>query len=287
MVVSPGPSWRVNDLVPVAAHTGLELTIPKQPLWTQEEVNIFRQANASNTSKNTSSIGPGQARCWMGHMNALKHILLHNWTTALVVEDDVDWDISIKKQMEIVGPMIRKLTNATNTSKSPFGDNWDLLWLGHCGDGIDFRNGRHEISIDRSLPESTVYHNVYGHPTYFPPQLRIVHHTVGPSCTFAYAVTLQAASKMYAGSRGGSTTIITTEMRRWCETGWLRCLTINPELFHHHKKAGEISSQIALQEGWDDLAASPERSFTPNIRYSARCNYNSTRLVTCRSKYEE
>ncbi len=200
------------------------------------------------------------------------------------MEDDADWDIKIKEQMQLVAPMLKALTNAPGRSHSPYGDAWDLLWLGHSGDPIDFGEGRFRAALDPTLPESTIYRHVYGGRSYYPPQLRVVHHSVAPLCTFAYAVTQASALKMYAMSRGGQDDIITMTLRRWCTTGQLRCLTVNPELFHHHQKAGEVTSQIAVVEGWHGRAAAPVRTYTPNIRYSARCNSNSTALVSCQGE---
>jgi hypothetical protein len=289
-VVTTGTSWRLSGLHTAATFTGLNLTAPKQPDWTEEEVNVFRRKKKTPSASSARreevyGIGPGQARCWLGHLNALRNVIANGWATALIMEDDADWDIKIKEQMKLVAPMIKELTNATRSSNSPYGDSWDLLWLGHAGDPIDFKDGNYVATMDQTLPESTIYRHVYGGRSYFPPQLRVVHYSIAPLCTFAYAVTQAAALKMYALSRGGQDRIITMNMRKWCTQGTLRCVTVNPELFHHHKKAGEVASQIAIVEGWDGRAAPAELTYTANIRYSARCNSNSTALVTCQSEW--
>lgn len=291
VVVTTGPSWRLSGLQTAAAFTGLNLAAPKQPDWSEEEVNVFRQKKKSSSvgsarHKNEYGIGPGQARCWLGHLNALRYVLENGWATALIMEDDADWDINLKEQMQLVAPMIRELTTATSNSSSPYGDSWDILWLGHSGDPIDFKEGRFKATIDQTLPESTIYRHVYGGRSYFPPKLRVVHYSVAPLCTFAYAVTRAAALKIYALSRGGQDRIITMMLRKWCTHGMLRCVTVNPELFHHHKRADEVASHIAMVEGWTERAAPAELTYTANIRYSARCNSDSTTLVTCQSDWE-
>ncbi len=101
---------------------------------------------------------------------------------------------------------------------------------------------------------------------------------------YAYAVTVEGALKMYQEMVGGARDIITVYLRAWCESGLLRCVTVFPELFHHHKKAGEIASEIAVQEGWDDLAAPVAHGYTANIRYSARCNSKSLSAVQCQEE---
>ena len=60
---------------------------------------------------------------------------------------------------------------------------------------------------------------------------------------------------------------------------------MNPELFHHHKAAGWVLSEIAVVEGWMDMAASSKMDYTVNIRYSARCNSKSDRLVSYQDEF--
>ncbi|KAK9445210.1 uncharacterized protein VB005_00318 [Metarhizium brunneum] len=181
--------------------------------------------------------------------------------------------------------MIKHVTGAGKDTSSPYGDSWDLLWVGHCGDEVDYTHDNVSSAFDDTLPDTTLYRGVYGDYTYFPPHLRLVHDSMWPICTFAYAITRDAALRMYGLAKGGAQRVITVEMREWCLNGTLRCVTVNPELFHHHKKAGEIASQIAVVEGWDDRAAAPNIGYTANIRYSARCNSKSETLVTCQSEF--
>lgn len=48
--------------------------------------------------------------------------------TALVLEDDVDWDISIKSQLQTFALAVRTLQGTAHThTQSPYGDEWDIL----------------------------------------------------------------------------------------------------------------------------------------------------------------
>jgi len=136
---------------------------------------------------------PGNKGSWRAHMNALRtwvtlpsstsgrltrepsRIVERNISTALILEDDVDWDVRVKSQMQsfalasriFVQPVtgrshaISKVytpePGTTSTSEdlkpakdrnvlpvrsapaydkpvvSPYGDAFDVLWLGHCG----------------------------------------------------------------------------------------------------------------------------------------------------------
>lgn len=120
-------------------------------------------------------------------------IVEQNITSALILEDDVDWDIRIKSQMAtfarasqlLIQPLPqtndtfldptlqRPITDQTYTdfnlehhnvsspSDSPYGDlnRWDLLWLGHCGCRFPLASdgnaplGRVVITNDTTVPE--------------------------------------------------------------------------------------------------------------------------------------
>lgn len=103
----------------------------------------------------------------------------NNITTALILEDDSDWDVRIKSQMRNFARASRLLlqplpgnvdqfldptypqpsegdssTNfdvdnfaTTRPTSSPYGDieRWDILWLGHCG-------CRFPADYDRNVP---------------------------------------------------------------------------------------------------------------------------------------
>ncbi|KAK1074876.1 hypothetical protein LTR74_000720 [Friedmanniomyces endolithicus] len=114
---------------------------------------------------------------WRAHMNVLRMIVEQNITTALVFEDDTDWDIRIKSQMQDFARASRLLTQprqgttdqyldptfprptenshevqefdittdtTTTPTTSPYGDvaRWDLLWLGHCGNKFPPANSK-------------------------------------------------------------------------------------------------------------------------------------------------
>ena len=99
----------------------------------------------------------------------MRRIVKQNLTSALILEDDIDWDIRVKSQMTDFARAARLLVQplagtfdehldptwprprapseghvdltlddqhaVTQPTDSPFGDirRWDLLWLGHCG----------------------------------------------------------------------------------------------------------------------------------------------------------
>jgi hypothetical protein len=51
-----------------------------------------------------------------------------NIPTALVIEDDADWDIGLKSQLVEFGRGSRWLLDSDDkATHSPYGDNWDIL----------------------------------------------------------------------------------------------------------------------------------------------------------------
>lgn len=121
-MVSTGPSWQIAGLLEAAEFTGLDVEIPKQPQWSKAEVDTFR---GYKDAQSKTKMGPGQAKCWLGHLHALKRVITVGWATALIFEDDVDWDISINHQLALVAPYIAQVTNSTHHSPAePYGNGW-------------------------------------------------------------------------------------------------------------------------------------------------------------------
>jgi hypothetical protein len=65
IAVSTKTSKRREQLAIAGELTGLQITIPDQPAWTDEDVNNFK-------AKNGSTILRGSVLAWLGHLNALK-----------------------------------------------------------------------------------------------------------------------------------------------------------------------------------------------------------------------
>ncbi|KAK2882733.1 hypothetical protein FQN49_000045 [Arthroderma sp. PD_2] len=250
IVVSAGTQWRINGLRKAAQFSGIDFDIPAQPNWSENEVDRFRGIHdASRKSK----IGPGQTRAWLGHLNAIQDMITRGESTALFMEDDVDWDIAIKQQLDRVAPLIRQVSGSRPVIKnqsSPYGDAWDMLWLGHCYDRIPYVIPA--SYIDDTLPDSPAYFENDGTYTNFPQYLRMVYMSETPACMYAYALTAASARRVHALAKGGMDKDISFHFMKWCRAGILRCVTVNPELFHQHKQAGERSSEVAVLQGWQN-----------------------------------
>ncbi len=148
-------------------------------------------------------------------------------TTALVMEDDTDWDVDFRSQLEnfALGSQVLANIPRGHTPHSPYGDDWDLLWLGHCGNQPVPGDER------RVLIENDPTVTPFTHRTNFVevPDMgrhdninRIVYSNIGGTCTYAYALSYRGAQKVLfhlsmnpvqSRSIGASTTcaIMTTE----------------------------------------------------------------------------
>ncbi|KAF2874583.1 hypothetical protein BDV95DRAFT_336247 [Massariosphaeria phaeospora] len=268
--------WRKDGLLRAAAYTGLRVEIPRQPIWTDVDTEILMAKN--------KEMKKGYALSWLGHLNALKVAATRN--TSLILEDDADWDIEIREQMPAIAEAIRNLTGYPSevqvaesmVQDPPYGTGWDVLWLGHCGDSIVF-DPPPIVLIDPTVPPYINSWEKVVAPD--PQQKRYIHWSAGPICTYAYAITGHAARNILERDDHG-TQAYDIWLHIMCKGRELRCVTVNPELFHHHEAAGvkeTLNSGLASGE-------SNEKEFTDNIWHSARCNSASDgdQLVTCMGK---
>lgn len=146
----------------------------------------------------------------------------------------MDWDVHVKDQLHDVARGARHLFPADGpltTPDSPYGDDWDILWLGHCGEplpetlpengGLDPQQkqkigNKYMVQDDATVPP---YDRVSGLVDWsaFPANTRIIHHTGSPICTFAYAISQRAARKLlYALSIDGLTMAFDNSLAQLC-----------------------------------------------------------------------
>lgn len=242
----------------------------------------------------------------------LDSIVREGITSALILEDDADWDLRIKQQMHDFAASTSALTNrlpqdasteederimfdelplSKMPTSSPYGDDWSVIWTGHCG------MTRPGASVDgsRGLPLSYVVQEndeTVPEPRYIGDQrgmtdnylagtelknhTRIVHPPLKGFCSVAYAVSQKGARDLlwYGGVRAFDNWFDKL-LPRFCEGKDLEglaqptCFTTQPQLFEQHVPRGDRSreSDIYLgNSGFRDTAV------TPVIRWSTRMN---------------
>lgn len=137
----------------------------------------------------------------------------------------MDWDVRLKPQLERVAhgarSILSQLPSAFSPSSkrldgrppvSPFGDGWDVLWLGHCGEHFPEDLGenkglatddparvamsrKYDIPRDPSVPPLDSIRGLVDFRAH-PEHTRWVHVTAAPICSFAYALSQRGAQRV-------------------------------------------------------------------------------------------
>ncbi|KAF7563759.1 hypothetical protein G7046_g371 [Stylonectria norvegica] len=237
---------------------------------------------------------------WRGHMNTLRHIVDSDISSALILEDNLDWDVHLKGQLDAVARGARHVFgDYTSMPNSPYGDNWDILWLGHCGEPFPETlhenakiqpaaklqmSGKYIIHDDLTVPPSSrISHLVDWHQ--FPAHTRIVHMSAAPMCSFAYAVSQRGARKLlYALSINGLHMAFDNSLAQLCRQSavalgrgqftlgngfGLNCVSVNPTIMFRHKAKGPVSGDRDNQKIGGSIR---NKGKTESIKWSMRLN---------------
>ncbi|GAB7336727.1 hypothetical protein MBLNU13_g10828t1 [Cladosporium sp. NU13] len=256
-----------------AKASDIELFILEQPKWFDSFVNAFELFSNVDTH--------GAALAWLAHIDVLKLIIQNRSKSALVLEDDVDWTTEIREQTGRVAEGILGLTGKQPGVDAPYGLDWDIIWMGHCGDPPDFGHKPYVTWDDKTVLPLDRYENI---DRFVTTQLRegqrAVHFSSRPICTWAYAVSADGARKVLAEASEGHAGAFDLLMMDGCKTERWRCITVNTELFNNYHPVGGELSEIRAGEGEPGLepAASKGMGHTKNVLTSARCAglYGST-----------
>ncbi|OAP54908.1 hypothetical protein AYL99_10608 [Fonsecaea erecta] len=150
----------------------------------------------------------GATGCWRAHLNVMQEMVRDNIQSAMVFEDDADWDLAIKYQMMQAAKATRFLTAQPDDEKplSPYGNYWDIIWFGHCAAQTDPANDRRFVVTDDPTVLPPWSRSEFVHPDmsiweedsddYLNFQTRIYFRSSWNSCTAAYAISLRGAEKV-------------------------------------------------------------------------------------------
>ncbi|KAM3523261.1 hypothetical protein NHJ13051_005173 [Beauveria bassiana] len=262
---------------------------------------------------------PGAYGCWRGHMNALQEIVRRNISSALVLEDDSDWDVRIRSLLIDTALATRTLTQplqgtgrgtparyadptypepsgsvearefslddlpaTAEPTTSPYGDEWEMLWLGHCGVSWpvlatdNLPSGRAFRYNDSSVPATGLYSlsNPYLLKDNYPTHTRAFHHVEDGVCSLAYAVTQKGARGMLRelALRGVSDNF-DFQLRHYCKGMKGRrkhnCIAAQPPLFSHHRGVGLVSAGSNIDDHGEGYRSEAK---TDMVRWSVALN---------------
>jgi hypothetical protein len=263
---------------------------------------------------------------WRGHVHALQEVVRRNLTSALIMEDDTDWDIRIRQQLQNLARSSRALTQplrrnphafadptyllpvgqrdfssrlpqhtevvamdmdllptTADPKVNPYGDDWDVLWIGHCGQFLpkpgdkNVPKGRVVQKMDETAAQKHYLHFVLKPLKYaeeYPDHARVVHHVQDGVCSLAYAVSQKGARSMLYEIEMKNFNAALDLLLHWACSGengreYHRCLTVQPPLIQHHRPAGPKSAQSDISGHGEGINDKPH---TQEIRWSVRMN---------------
>ncbi|KAL4800677.1 hypothetical protein BDV19DRAFT_383694 [Aspergillus venezuelensis] len=232
---------------------------------------------------------PAEYAARRSHLNIMRRIVSERIQSAMIMEDDVDWDVSFKTQLQSFAIAVCTLQSpeATNPT-SPYGNDWHILWLGHCG--IDCKNEQpyfltpkdptivppgHFLPYWRDIP-----------PLERPDDARFTCEISDSACSIVYAVTLRGTQRILAALSVAPAGIaekvdigaqFDVSLGRLCGAGYLRCFAPYSSLMGGFKAAGSAGkgSDINSPETKDDgekRKGAVEPAFSHGVMYSTMLN---------------
>ncbi|KAL8766536.1 MAG: hypothetical protein Q9194_006238 [Teloschistes cf. exilis] len=216
--------------------------------------------------------------CWRAHLNFAQKIVRDRISTALVLEDDSDWDVSFKEQLVDFATGARYVQGLTSKSRSPYGDDWDLLWLGHCSaqQYLDGDQRRFVVENDPTVPPMNHRVNFNEVPKLadmgYDNTTRIVFEARDGVCLYSYALSYRGAQKVLRWQNNVKKfNPIDIGIGNQCKNDAnFKCIAVFPQLVDSHKSAGRQSRDSDI--GQFDAKQIREKGFTYNIVRSTRLN---------------
>lgn len=194
------------------------------------------------------------------------------------MEDDADWDVAFRTQLEYIALGAQVLQNSPkdSTPHSPYGDDWDLIWLGHCA-SQPVRDDDRRFFMKNDPTVTPFNHRAnYGNipdMTPYDNSTRIMYWSRGSTCTYSYALSLHGARKMikwlsmdiYSGP-------IDFGLHDMCEKKerGFKCIGVFPQIIADHKPAGSGSKDSDIGTFGDDSIR--QKGYSYNIIHSTRRN---------------
>ncbi|KAL3464323.1 hypothetical protein BJX64DRAFT_94923 [Aspergillus heterothallicus] len=224
--------------------------------------------------------------CWRAHMNAIRSVVENRYATALIMEDDADWDVSIRRQLREIARGVRELSDNQKAPRStPYGTNWDLLWIGGCAT-VQGQNETETyvipddpttISRDKRGPwEGPIGPNeewIERHPEVSLDSTRFVYKAGHGCCLYGYAVTYEGARKILEALSLERSAEVDNSLGDLCggKNGreQIRCFGVYPNVIGTFKPAGSASKSSDIQNFTSDEYREAE---SWNMVYSTRMN---------------
>lgn len=202
------------------------------------------------------------------------------------MESDADWDLRTHEILSSVADGVKYLStpaspgqppNLNSDHLLPYGHDWDLLWMGHCG--THGKNGRVHHFLDPTVPPPAHEYTWHDLPKpdseIHPNGTRVVFEAWRTMCTSAYAISYEGAVKMRK-FLDNATSPIDQEMSALCaKESSLTCYTVWPQVITAAPFKSNIvrpSDEQVPGTETDDNTSQEEIAGGPGLQFSARRN---------------
>ncbi|KAK9241568.1 hypothetical protein V1506DRAFT_215890, partial [Lipomyces tetrasporus] len=156
------------------------------------------------------TLRPSELGCWRAHADAWRYVIDSNIETALIIEDDIDWDKNIHQVFRDLSFQMQNNTLRLNPptdqerASAPYGLDWDVLIMGQC---YDVAHPRHrdlvQVYDDPNVPSQKDTEAVFLRQMWSLGirgndigKKRLLSPAYGPICTMGYAITRRGAQRL-------------------------------------------------------------------------------------------
>ena len=250
-------------------------------------------AISSQALPHTMAQKPSVLGCWRAHLNVWRDMIRRRVSSTIIFEDDADWDVGLRAQMiELAKGARYSMDEKQSNPNSPYGDNWDLLWIGHCGTApAPWTDRRYVIRNDLTVtpPESRFdvgkpdMSRWEGSPN-TDNKTRVVFPALGGCCRMSYALTLRGAQKaVYRLSMLPFNSPGDWGLNSMCQDRDLgfRCVSAYPSIVGLYRAPGNTSRDSDINASEGEIV---ERGHSERLVFSTRIN--TQRLLNGETKFE-
>lgn len=203
--------------------------------------------------------------------------------SAIIMEDDTDWDVTIKTQLQSFALAVRALQNTYSTSPtSPYGNDWDMFWLGHCGIECNTDIAHYLVPNDPTiLPPRHFSYLRDQPPIQRQDDTRLTCAIKDGVCSNVYAVSYRGAQRILAALSVDPAVLANevdtgaqfdVSLGRMCKTGYIRCFAPYTALTGSSQLAGSSGKSSDIHGGDGDSGGKVEEIASWGVKYSTMMN---------------
>ncbi|KAK9485769.1 hypothetical protein V1527DRAFT_465496 [Lipomyces starkeyi] len=279
-VSMPDRTDRQDAMNLAASMSGLKLRLINGVDGGSINLKAIPDNNAKKWTLRLSELG-----CWRAHADAWRYVIDSNIETALIIEDDIDWD---KNVHQIFQDLSYQMQNSTlrlvpptdhEQTSAPYGLDWDVLIMGQCYDAahpkrLDLVHVYDDPNVPSRKDTELAFLNqmeslgVKGNDV---GKKRLISPAYGPICTMGYAITRRGAQRLllnlsYLSLRGP----VDMDMMWTLQEGKLRGYSITPPPFSAWRVGGQKDSDNKHDPNLPMSGKGNSGGWSNNIKSSAR-----------------